>query len=52
MTKSGVIHLIDIGKQIREVAEQKIKTAISANPLRPVTAIHEEVVNEVLYSIL
>ena len=51
LTKAGVIHPIDIGKRMREVAEQKIKTAISANPLRPVAAIHEDVVNSVLDSL-
>ena len=51
MTKSGVIHQIDMGKRMREVAETKIKSAISADPLKAVQIIHEEVVNEVLDSL-
>ena len=49
--KDGTIHEPDKGKRLKEVALNKIKDAIKADPLRGVKDVHEDVYNQMLDSL-
>ena len=44
----GVEHAPNVGKRLKEEANRKIKLEIESDPLRPVTQIQEEVVNNMM----
>ena len=44
----GVEHAPNVGKRLKEAANRKIKLEIETDPLKPVTQIQEEVVNEMM----
>lgn len=44
----GVEHAPNVGKRLKEAANRKIKLEIESDPLKPVTQIQEEVVNNMM----